>query len=123
MSNPRKALGFGLERRVVNRAKAHGLAARRQPLSGSLSEYPNDVVVEDLLGECKVRSSHPSYNEMDGWLAGCEEHAAEQKMLGGFLVYNPKGSQHPRVMLDLDLFLCLLVRQNAKLDNDGRTVV
>jgi hypothetical protein len=111
--NRNKELGSSLERRVVAKARRHGLTAQRQPLSGSLSEYPNDVVVEGLLGECKVRSIHPSYNEMEEWLAGCEEHAAEHKMLGGFLVYNPKGSKKPRVMLDLDLFFLLLKSRNV----------
>jgi Holliday junction resolvase len=128
MSNPRKALGSSLERRVVSRAKAHGLTAHKQPLSGSLKEYPNDVVVQldngdALLGECKVRSRHPNFSEMQEWLEGCQANAKREHYEGAFLVYNVKGSRTPRVLLDLDLFLCLLGRQNATLDNNGRPVV
>lgn len=112
MSNPRKALGSGLERRVVDRAKAHGLVAHKQPLSGSLRAYPNDVVVQldngdALLGECKVRSRHPAYSEMQEWLEGCQDNAKREHYEGAFLVYNVKGSRTPRVLLDLDLFLRL----------------
>lgn len=109
MSNQRKALGSGLETRVVKRATALGLSAHRQPGSGVFQEHPNDVVVEGLLGECKVRSRHPSYTEMQQWLEGCQQHAKKAgEFRGAFLVYNEKGSRTPRVLLDLDLFLDIL---------------
>lgn len=118
MSNPRKALGTGLENRVVQRAQARGLRANRQPGSGMFRDYPNDVVIEvelpgvgllRLLGECKVRSRHPSYIEMQEWLEGAQENARKAKTFtGAFLAYNVKGSRTPRVLLDLDLLLNLL---------------
>ncbi len=113
MSNPRKALGTGLENRVVKRASDRGLTAARQPGSGVFKDYPNDVVVEGLLGECKVRSRHPSYSEMQEWLEGAQEAAKKAKMPGAFLVYNVKGSRCPRVLLDLDLFLDVLSQFRA----------
>ncbi len=114
MSNPRKALGTGLENRVVKRAQVRGLEASRQPGSGIFKDYPNDVVVAGLLGECKVRSRHPSYSEMQEWLEGAQEHAKKAKMPGAFLVSNVKGSRTPRVLVDLDLFLELLSQIGAK---------
>lgn len=120
MPNKNKALGSGLETRVVNRAHAHGLPAHKQPGSGTFTAFPNDVVVTDLLGECKVRSTHPSFNELDEWLTGAERNAAG-RFRGAFLVYNPKGSRHPRVMLDLDLFLSILT--SAILDTEAQKVV
>lgn len=121
MANRNKALGSALEYRVVDKAQQLGLQARRQPLSGVLKEYPNDVVVEDLLGECKVRSTHPSYTELQEWLEGCQANAKRMKMRDGFLVYNVKGSRTPRVLCDLDLFLSLL--EKKYLDNQKREMV
>lgn len=106
-----KKLGNGLEERVVKRALALGLDARRQPGSGVYKAYPNDVVVGDLLGECKVRSRHPSYIEMQEWLEYAQDNAKRLKMRGAFLVYNVKGSRTPRVLLDLDLFLALMAER------------
>jgi hypothetical protein len=110
MSNPNKALGSGLESRVVKRAVSRGLKAQRQPGSGVYSTFPNDVIVHGLLGECKVRSRHPNFSEMQEWLEGCQENAKKHGFPGAFLVYNVKGSRTPRVLLDLDLFLDLLAR-------------
>jgi hypothetical protein len=121
MSNQRKALGSALEHRVVARAQKHGLRANRQPLSGILREYPNDVVVENYLGECKVRSEHPSWNEIQNWLEACKLHAIEHGFDGAFVVYNPKGSQSPYAILSLELLLTIL--QKALLDTKRSTVV
>ena len=117
MTNRNKTLGTGLENRVVAKALAAGLTAHKQPLSGVLKEYPNDVVVEyednhhrshGLLGECKVRSTHPSYTEMQEWLEKAQTNAKRVGLEGAFLTYNVKGSRTPRVLLDLDLFFSLL---------------
>ena len=113
MSNPNKALGTGLENRVVAKAKAAGLTAHKQPLSGILKEYPNDVAIQlangyALVVECKVRSTHPSYNEMQDWLENAQINAKREGYEGAILVYNPKGSRTPRVLLDLDLFFLIL---------------
>ena len=113
MSNPSKELGTALEHRVVAKAKAHGLVARKQPLSGILKEYPNDVAIQldsgdALLVECKVRSRHPSYTEMQEWLENAQINAKREGFEGAFLVYNVKGSRTPRVLMDLDLFFLLI---------------
>jgi hypothetical protein len=94
---------------VVKRALARCLVAKKQPGSGVYSTFPNDVTVQNLLGECKVRSTHPSVNQLLEWLEGVEANAKQHGFAGGFLCYNAKGSQHPLVVLDLDLFLDLLV--------------
>src|SRR5690242_20352298 len=114
MPNPNKALGSGLEARVVKRANLLGLEAHRQPGSGIFRDYPNDVVVAGHLGECKVRSTNPSLNELLGWLDGVENAAVKAKMPGGFLVFNRKGSRHPKVLCDLTYFLVLLSLATSK---------
>lgn len=118
MSNPNKALGNGLENRVVQRAAKLGIPAARQPGSGVFRDFPNDVVVADFLAECKVRSRHPSYTEMQEWLEGVQAHAQRVGLADGILVYNVKGSRTPRVLLDLDTFLkivsCTLDKQNSE---------
>lgn len=107
MTNKNRALGNGLESRVVTRARKRGLAAYRQPGSGVYADYPNDVVVATLLGECKVRSTLPSLAQLFEWLGNAERNA-QGKFEGAFLVFNQKGSRKPKVVLDLDLFLKLL---------------
>ena len=110
MTNKARALGNGLENRVVTRARKRGLAAWKQPGSGVYADYPNDVVVSTLLGECKVRSTLPSLAQMFEWLEYVESNARKKKgeFDGAFLVFNQKGGRKPKVMLDLDLFLKLL---------------
>jgi hypothetical protein len=110
MSSKEKALGTGLENRVVTRAQKLGLEAHKQPGSGVYDGYPNDAVIEDILVECKVRSRHPNFSEMQEWLEGCQDNAKRKKMRDGILVYNVKGSRTPRVLCDLDLFLTLLAQ-------------
>lgn len=108
MTNKSKARGTGWEVRLVNRAKKRGLSARRQPGSGVYPQYPNDVVVEGMLGECKMRTDHPSMAQMVEWLRGVEANAAKHEFPGAFLAYNHKGSRKPIVMIDLETFLGLL---------------
>lgn len=119
MSNRNKALGSALETRVVERARKRGLPASRQPGSGVFRDYPNDVVVGDLLIECKVRSAHPSLSDVLSWLYNVQDNAARLKakgsqMRGGVVVYNTKGEKMPRVLLDLDLFLDLCAEASQK---------
>ena len=114
MSNPRKQLGSALESRVVEKAESRGLTSKKQPLSGALKGYPNDVVIEDVLAECKVRSHLLNTKgqryirlELD-WLAGVEENAKKEGFDAGVLVVNAKHSPTPKVLVDLDFFLDLL---------------
>lgn len=81
------------------------------------TDYPSDVIVTTkerripirVLVECKVRSTHPSLNEVLGWLDKVEREAKRCVDTDfGVLCYNPKGSRHPKVLLDLDTFLDLL---------------
>lgn len=112
MTTQSKALGNGLETRVVKRAERLGLTARRQPGSGVYAGWPNDVLVYNnaditALVECKVRSTHPSMAQMLAWLDEVERNSGQCADFG-CLVYNVKGSRKPKVLLDLDTFLSLL---------------
>ena len=122
MSNPRKTLGTALENRVVKRARAQGLKAHRQPLSGVLKEFPHDVVVEDLLIECKVRSPSISISgkktlrfSLD-YLRSVQADALKSGFAQGILIVNAKGDQRPLAVMDLDWFLTILSqnRHNAQ---------
>ena len=113
MTNRNRALGNGLEARVVSRAKERGLRAHQQPGSGIYKDYPNDVVVNGMLGECKVRTTLPSLAQLLEWLAYVESNSKKGEYTGAFLVFNQKGSRKPKVMLDLDLFLDILQLQNG----------
>lgn len=53
MSNPSKAKGSAFEREVVKLFNAHGLSAKRTPLSGALADWPGDVILDGFAVECK----------------------------------------------------------------------
>lgn len=113
-----KPLGSGLETRVVRRAQRLGMEARRQPGSGVYREFPNDVLIDTpgmrVLVECKVRSEHPSMKEMLGWLENVEKNGRGMRFPGmGVVVYNPKGSRKPKVLMDLDEFLGLVANNRG----------
>jgi Holliday junction resolvase len=61
--------GDRLERAVVLLLRAHGLDAKRVPLSGSAKDYPGDVVVtvagRDHVLECKSRKD---FKTLHAWL-------------------------------------------------------
>lgn len=66
-----KQKGDRLERAVVTLLKAHGVDAKRVPLSGSAAGYPGDVSVRlgdrELCLECKSRAD---FKTLYGWLEG-----------------------------------------------------
>jgi hypothetical protein len=112
--NPRKQLGTALENRVVAKAKEKGLRARRQPLSGVLKDFPNDVEIERLLGECKVRTTKLDAKgakilsiDLD-WLDGVRANAARMGYESAAVFVRPKGSERILAMLDLDTLYDLL---------------
>lgn len=47
--------GSGYEREIVADHIARGIAARKTPLSGALRDYPGDVQIAGMIGECKRR--------------------------------------------------------------------
>ena len=50
-----KQKGTAFETEIVNAHKKLGVSAKRQPLSGAMDEYPCDVQISGLYGECKRR--------------------------------------------------------------------
>lgn len=109
-----KTLGTALEHRIVERAQAAGHEASRQPGSGIFAAHPKDFILEDWLGEAKVRATRLNAKgercitiDLD-WLRGVQKAGKEHGFRGGILVVNPKGSRKPIVVLDLDDFLAML---------------
>lgn len=98
MTTKTKALGHALEVSSVKKATKRGLEASVQPGSGIYADFPKDIVLEELLGECKKRSTPPSLAQMEKWLEGAD-----------FLVYAHKGSREQLVLLRYDTFLDVLV--------------
>lgn len=47
--------GAGYEREVVAAHIQQGIAAKKTPLSGALKDYPGDVQIAGMIGECKRR--------------------------------------------------------------------
>lgn len=117
--NNNKNLGTALEKRVVEKAVAAGLNSTKQPGSGVFKDYPSDVVVENILVECKVRSAEfippaTRYVRIDmNWLEKVREEAEKAGFLDGVVVINAKGSRNPSVLISLDFFLTLLVEKST----------
>ena len=126
MPNTRKQLGTSLEYAVVEKAKAKGLRSRRQPLSGVLKDFPNDVEIERLLVECKVRSARLDAKgrktitlDLD-WLHGVVGNAERAGYAAGIVVVRPKGSQRLYVLADFDTYLdTLLASKGLTLPGSG----
>jgi Holliday junction resolvase len=114
MPSANKQLGSAFESRVVKRASEKGLKARKQPGSGVYAGLPNDVVIENLLVECKVRSASLTAKgekrltiDLD-WLRGVQTAATREGFRDGIVVINPKGSARPLVLCDYEFWLELL---------------
>lgn len=45
--------GSGYEREIVAAHIERGISARKMPLSGALRDYPGDVQIAGMIGECK----------------------------------------------------------------------
>lgn len=69
-----KRKGDRVEREIVDLHRAIGLDARRVPLSGSVAEYPGDVIVElpdgPLQLECKARRD--GFATLRAWLGSSD---------------------------------------------------
>ena len=50
-----KTKGTGFETEIVRAHQKLGIEAKRSPYSGALKEYPGDVQIAGLIGECKRR--------------------------------------------------------------------
>lgn len=104
MGKASKIKGSRVERELVNRHKAAGLAAERVPLSGAHPSHPGDVLVtvagRTLQGESKARKGGEGFKTLETWLG-------ENDML--FLKRN---RQLPLVVLPWDVWLWLI--QQAK---------
>lgn len=114
MSARSKQLGTAFEQRVVEKARAVGLPAKRQKGSGIYADEPNDAVVDDWLIECKVRSGeHLLTIDLD-WLEKARLNAARVGLRDAALVVNRKYGTAPFVVLDLGSFLALLAQVREK---------
>jgi Holliday junction resolvase len=120
MPNKNKQLGVAFERTVVERAKRAGLEAERQPLSGALKQFPNDVRVKspvvEILVEAKKRTATLSAGEkcitinLD-WLKGVVANAAQQASGGlhiGVVTFAAKGACDLYCLLRYEDLLALL---------------
>lgn len=116
MANQRKRLGTALESTVAKLANEAGIAAKKQPLSGVLTDYPNDVAmdVDGVLAECKVRSV---YRDSRGarmlpfdleWLDKVLKNAKRENFKFGIVVTRPKNSPRLLVTMELENFLEIL---------------
>jgi len=92
-----KNKGSGYEREVVSEAQEAGFCARRVPLSGAMSEYPNDVQIGNHTYELKRRKK-PISGKLEKLL---EETVSK----GGVGVISRADNGKSRVYLGLSTFL------------------
>jgi len=109
-----RVTGTTHENLVAAKAQAHGLEARRQPGSGIYKEYPSDVLLDQFLLECKVRSPLPTIDGNEkavrveyNWLNKVMRNAKTLGKLGAVVV-KPKGQQKQMVLMDFDDWLELV---------------
>ena len=116
MSNPRKALGHRAEVQIAERAEQAGIKAQVQPLSGILTDFPNDVVLHMpeaiILVESKVRSATVSGGEKHitvnlDWLKGVLANALRRGMDYGIVVFRTKRSSDFYVLMRYEDYLRL----------------
>jgi|TARA_A100000172_G_scaffold65606_2_gene45132 Holliday junction resolvase len=70
MSNTSKRKGTRVENKIVKLFENLGIKARRQPMSGSLQDFPHDVKVELLGGlhiEVKARKNGKGFATIKKW--------------------------------------------------------
>lgn len=114
MSNQKKRLGRALERKVVEEARAAGLHASLQPLSGQLQEFPGDATIEDILVECKVRSTHIDAKGIrvipidTFWLDKVLDEKGRANKENGIVVIRPKNRKKLLVLCEFSFLMELL---------------
>lgn len=129
MSNPRKALGRRAEKQIAEKAVEAGLRSSVQPLSGILSEFPNDVVIQarelgvQVLVEAKVRTAQIHGGEKHitinlDWLKGVVSNALRMGMAYGSVVFRAKGSSDFYVLMRYEDFLWLHKLRDVQAQKD-----
>lgn len=114
MSNPNKRKGSSLETAIVKKAQQQDLYARKQPGSGVYKDFPNDVVLENLLVEAKsgytrLNSDGSKKFSVDvGWLLRVAENAEKGNFEAGIVVIKPDGVRTPYAIVSLDYLLRVL---------------
>lgn len=109
-----KAKGTRLETRAVAEAKKHHLPARKQPLSGQLRDFPEDVVVGRFLFQCKAGYTRVSkdgirtFSFRKAWLDQVRAAAKAQGYRFGAVLFRPDGTNQLFVTLDYTDFLHLV---------------
>jgi hypothetical protein len=122
LTTKQKAKGSHFEERIVADAHEAGLLARRQPGSGVFVDYPNDVIIEDILGEAKAGYSTGaketlSFRIQIKWLENVSIHAKKVGMWMGVLFFRPNGCIRYWVVLEKDKFLELL-KENKQMRDE-----
>src|SRR5436190_11214522 len=113
MGNKNKAKGTRLETRAVAEAKKFSLPARKQPLSGQLADFPEDVVVADVLLQCKAgytrtnKDGARSFSFRKAWLDQVQQAATTHGYRFGAVLFRPDGTNTLFVTLDYNDFLKL----------------
>lgn len=115
MTTKQKTNGTAAEKTVVKKARAKGLQAKKQPLSGVLPDYPNDVVIENALIEVKRRVTKLNAKgarilslDLD-WLDGVQKNAKREGFEGAAVFVRPANSARLLVLVEDDFFLELLL--------------
>lgn len=117
MPNLNKKRGTAFENAVVKQAQAAGLKARRQPLSGILPDFPEDVLIEDeVLMQCKTYApvidskNEKSFRFRMDWMKGVMENARKHGYRFGAVVFRTRGDTRKYVVIQYETLLELLMK-------------
>ena len=95
-----KSKGVRVERELVNRHKAAGIAAERVPLSGAHPSHPGDVLLSvagrTLQAESKARGNGDGFKLLEKWLGSND------------LLFLKRDRQTPLVVVPWELWLWLV---------------
>jgi len=105
MTNKSKRKGYKAEHNLVKYFKHKGLSARRQPMSGALSDFPHDIQINNpsVNIEVKSRKGGTGFKTLKRWKQGATALALHEdhEYLGKNLI-----------CVDLDFFVDLLLNHN-----------
>lgn len=80
MTNKSKRKGYKAECNLVKHFKKKGLSARRQPMSGALSDFPHDIQINNpnVIVEVKTRKNGTGFKTLKRWKGNAQALALHE---------------------------------------------
>lgn len=97
-----KRKGYRVENELVKYLKKKGVDAKRQPLSGAISDFPHDISINNprLILEVKARKNGSGFKTILNWMGKADALVMKQDY------------DDPIVAMRMDTFLDLVTNHN-----------